>query len=79
MIEEEEVLLFTSDDKDYEMSTFDIDWFRFVPVASDMVTHFKNNDSYVCTWDAQGTILKKDRKVDRKGGQKSKSFNERKV
>ena len=38
-------LLFTSGDKDCGMSTFNIDWFWFVPVASDLATYFKNNDS----------------------------------
>lgn len=60
MIEEEQIIHFTSDGKEYEMNTFDIDWFRFVPVVSDMVTYFKNNDSYDCTWDIQGKIIKND-------------------
>ncbi|MBO0475162.1 hypothetical protein IGL98_000389 [Enterococcus sp. DIV0840] len=60
MIEDEQSVHFTSEGKEYEMSTFDIDWFRFVPITSDMVTYFKNNDSYRCKWDEQGMILEKD-------------------
>ncbi|MBL1227263.1 hypothetical protein [Enterococcus sp. BWR-S5] len=54
LINDEQALHFTSNSERYEFDIFDIEWFRYVSVDSDMAAYFKSNKTHECAWNAQG-------------------------
>lgn len=47
-------LYFVTDNDEYEIETFEMKWFRYVPSNSHMAAYFDNNECYECEWTEQG-------------------------